>query len=1025
MIQSVRVKNIAEALKCLQNYVAKREEKGESTLVFSEDRLTLLVERAICEELGGSMLTDVATFSRYLKRTGDKILSKQGSVMKIAEIMLAEKENLKCFNKEYSARTAAKSVYETIAQFAACNITPELLENASFGDRALDIKIFDLAVVDRAYRSFLSGEGYLDENSMLALLPSAIRADKRLRHTGVVFFAFGSFTAQAAEGLRAALDCAKDALGIFMGGEEEFYTLEGESTFLSVASAFGGAKSYVFPSIYNDTRKKLSRSLFDPSVFREEPLFSEDIFIAECSDVAEEASFAASVVKKHILSGARYRDISVFVPDVQKYYREIAKTFAEYKIPCFADVKKSLVRHPLSEFILSVFRAVRERFSPDSVNDVLTNVFFGGCGEYANYLFKFASYRGGALKPLKDEDTLALYGYDKEALSASRSKFLEIVGRIKPFDTGEGFCLAVREILKSLGADALLEELEGEYDDVAIKSYLSQIDGTMDRILSEITAVSGKRRFSAGEFYDILSDGFTAAEISLIPIKSDAVFIGDISLSKVNDGKVVVALGLTDAVPCYSHDAALISDRDIIRLKNKNIDVAPLISQVNLRARESAALNLLSFTEKLYLSYPVSFDGKETSRSEILSYVRRAFVTKKGNLKAERPDLFPYCASEFIPAQKKMYSERDLLKGNRKKDGRQFSALACLLEKEGVCVEKKENADCIPLGGKLFTGTDGSRALSPTLLESFQTCPYRNFAERGLGLKEKEEGIMKATDSGTFMHEILRGVGERVRDKKISDLASCLSAAEEVGREILSRPEYRAMADNPTDRYYAERLISDGKKISGEMYERLASGGFDIDEIEKNCYIECLHVRGKIDRVDKKEDFIRVVDYKTGSIEAGVNEYYMGTKLQLELYANAVVERAKEKKIAGLFYFPARVDFSRAEDDEDPFGLKGFVSDEGEIVSAMEGILHKRTKRVSSGGFRSFLRYAEKMAQYGKRMIERGYIRPAPCDEACRYCKFKGLCGFDGEDRTSSFSALKTEDIIEIVRILEEENEHV
>ena len=54
------------ALGYLTAAVAANESKGEKTLIFCEDRLTLLAERAVLHAVEGTMLTEVTTFARFL-----------------------------------------------------------------------------------------------------------------------------------------------------------------------------------------------------------------------------------------------------------------------------------------------------------------------------------------------------------------------------------------------------------------------------------------------------------------------------------------------------------------------------------------------------------------------------------------------------------------------------------------------------------------------------------------------------------------------------------------------------------------------------------------------------------------------------------------------------------------------------------------------------------------------------------------------------------------------------------------------
>lgn len=197
------------------------------------------------------------------------------------------------------------------------------------------------------------------------------------------------------------------------------------------------------------------------------------------------------------------------------------------------------------------------------------------------------------------------------------------------------------------------------------------------------------------------------------------------------------------------------------------------------------------------------------------------------------------------------------------------------------------------------------------------------------------------------------------------------------------------------------------------MFAQLDGGNFEVRELERYCRISELGVHGRVDRVDVSDDGIRIIDYKTGTADSTASSYYVGTKLQLQLYMLSELKNAKNggKKPVGLFYFPARVDF-KTSDDEPPFALTGFVSESAAKES--EGILG-RCSRVPDDGFEKFLSYAEIMVESSKKKMREGFIRPAPYGKVCGYCKFGGMCGFDGEGRKPDYSRITAADIINIV----------
>jgi microcompartment protein CcmL/EutN len=74
---------------------------------------------------------------------------------------------------------------------------------------SLKRKISDLALIYEKYESFLQERGYIDESKYLSLSPARIRADESLKEYNVFFLCYTSFTAQAAQTIRAAMETAK------------------------------------------------------------------------------------------------------------------------------------------------------------------------------------------------------------------------------------------------------------------------------------------------------------------------------------------------------------------------------------------------------------------------------------------------------------------------------------------------------------------------------------------------------------------------------------------------------------------------------------------------------------------------------------------------------------------------------------------------------------------------------------------------------------------------------------------------
>ena len=119
---------LSQCMDAMADYAAAYEAQGGTNLIFCEDRLTLLAERALLKRLGGTFRSSVSTFARFMK-TEERVISKQGSVMAVGEVMtrLQREKKLQCFTTLSGVGTNARCIYETLAQLSASEITPEIL----------------------------------------------------------------------------------------------------------------------------------------------------------------------------------------------------------------------------------------------------------------------------------------------------------------------------------------------------------------------------------------------------------------------------------------------------------------------------------------------------------------------------------------------------------------------------------------------------------------------------------------------------------------------------------------------------------------------------------------------------------------------------------------------------------------------------------------------------------------------------------------------------------------------------------
>ncbi len=1011
MIKIVGAPTLQDALEVLASEISAREARGERNLIFCEDRLTLLAEHAVLRGQAGSILTEVTTFARFLAG-GRKVLSKQGSVMAISAILSAREEE-GCFS-----RSAAPAVYDTIAQLAASRVRPEDLRAAAEETEGLlGAKLRDLAQLSQAYSDFLTQEGFLDESGYLALLPQAIEA--LAGEWNVFFFAFPSFTAQAREGVRAAISKAKDVVGIFLAGKQEIYTNEGARLFRSVASEMGEAQVTMAPCTLDGEAKYLLERIFSPAAYAQPPRPAKGVHFFCTADEWEEYDRVAALIRMHVGQGLRYRDIAVLVPS-EESFSAVEKAFSAYHVPFYADKKRKFSTHPFCDYALCVLEAVAGGLLPADVDAICANVCFGEGDAYRNYLLKFAAYRGGARREIKEGD--AVTGYDRAALLSARERLLSALRLFPKTATGRQYADGVRALLQSVKWENIERSLSA-YCTAEEARFLS-IE-PLEGVLQEICAVAGGRTFPVREFATFLRSGLETLERSMVPQAQDVVFVGDATESRLLRFPVVFATGLTDALPRVSQDTAVITDREIGRLKEIRVQIEPAIAEVNARARENLALNLCSFTQRLYLSRPLKLHGEETSAGEVTEYVLHVYDA------APMPEVFPYNCCEYAPAFFNLVALKEDFERGLEEDGGRYSALAAALIALGEEERVKKltgtgEKDRVPAAKELYFARG---TISPTLLEGYFKCPYASFATSALRLREREEGMVRHTDTGNFIHTVLEEVAKRADE--LHDEGACRDFARTVATELLDRPVFRALRDTDAGKYTASRLLSESAVVAVAAWRQLKGSAFHVRNAEGQIALPELNIAGKADRIDESDDYVRVIDYKSGSYDLSAGVYYTGRRLQLQLYLLAA---SKGGRPAGAFYFPAADNFSKV--DEEKWRLEGFYNDDRDVINRMDTALKEGEEstlfkgKLAAGGkkseqgmnaedFAAFLDYAVLVSAGAKREMEAGYVAPRPFSGECSYCNFKGMCAFSGEVRKER--AIKCSEIVSIVKRRREE----
>ena len=222
------------------------------------------------------------------------------------------------------------------------------------------------------------------------------------------------------------------------------------------------------------------------------------------------------------------------------------------------------------------------------------------------------------------------------------------------------------------------------------------------------------------------------------------------------------------------------------------------------------------------------------------------------------------------------------------------------------------------------------------------------------------------------------------------------------------------------------------------------------NEIEFKRQIENVEITGKIDRIDVAESkdgkYIRVIDYKSSNKNIDLNELSSGTQIQLLTYLDTAV--SKENCLpAGMLYFSLIDNVIKSDKnltDEEikqeltkQFRMNGIILADINIVKMMDTKIQKgssniipayidkdgnlssqRSNAITKEQFTKLQDVVKKIIkQLGQEILE-GNIEIKPTYnkknkvEACKYCEYKSICGFNPSIHNYAFIDNKSKEEI-------------
>lgn len=211
---------------------------------------------------------------------------------------------------------------------------------------------------------------------------------------------------------------------------------------------------------------------------------------------------------------------------------------------------------------------------------------------------------------------------------------------------------------------------------------------------------------------------------------------------------------------------------------------------------------------------------------------------------------------------------------------------------------------------------EGKKRLSPSSLIKFITCPRQFYFENILGLRQEDEvsEMLLRKDLGTFIHNSIQQLYKDF-EGKIIDSAMLESIPRNNIAEVVKNNFCDALGLDPNNiEGYINAYIKTAEEIvlkQIEMDKENSPFEYIGGEVSIHSQLEYapgdfISLGGILDRIDKSDDMVRIIDYKTGGdkFDGDIlksfdenNKHTFKVLLQLLTYCYMVLHPAKGKEI--------------------------------------------------------------------------------------------------------------------------------
>ena len=677
---------------------------------------------------------------------------------------------------------------------------------------------------------------------------------------------------------------------------------------------------------------------------------------------------------------------------------------------------------------------------------------------------------------LLESDKLTRINLTRRSLITPLNKFAEA---IKDLETVSEYTRALYDYLIDLEIPEQLQkmqELADKQKDMALAKEHHQIWDSLINLMDQLVQTCGSDYITLQDYLKLINDGLDSIQIALIPPGNDYITLASFEHNTLNNKKAIYILGANEKImPRHAKTEGLLSDAERLLMASLGLNISGGTLEDNFAERYYLYKGFTLATDYLWISYSLAdSEGSGLNKSILISRLQQILPKSKFVAIPLEPYLakdlnlnkFDEIQTDFklqtlqITTKRKVLSNLTSALRTYQKNGAfaDFwqdiyndlldSDLPLQTALQGIFAQAPKAYLPADLAKTIYTNKKVLRG-SVTRFEQFFNCPFKHFAHYALRLEERKEFRFSAPDLGVLLHAIMHQFGECIlkKQKSWSEISpeECTAICDDIVNNLAPRLQNEILLSS--NRY--KHLLARIKQLAIDSLLRLIEfakhSEFTPKALEQNFGLNStmppllfnsdnnhkIEITGQIDRIDTKDNYFLVIDYKSGNAFINLLQVYYGLKLQLLTYLlvakNATLNLYKMSDAipAGILYcflktptLTSTNKLSTAQIQAEinkKMRMPGWILADTDVIKKIDDSLsfikvrlnknqddvvaQSRSYVKTEEEFNLLLSHIEKILTTAGNDILKGdaSIKPYKLKDetACKYCPYISICRFD------------------------------